>query len=143
MGGGGVASVAELKKAIEELMNDGSFHPSYHLAFKAVLEKVGEFEAGVREEDNLYKAALSNWGEEAQVKMAIEECAELIQVLAKYGRNINGASDFEVQSEIADVQVMLNQLKIIFDEDAIAEVKATKLEKLRKLLGGGSARGER
>lgn len=94
-------------------------------------------------EKTIYQMALANWGEKSQVNMAIEECAELIKVLVKYGRKINSSSDVDVQSEIADVQIMLNQLKIIFDENAIEKIKTKKLKRLVKLIRENDIIGKR
>ena len=126
-----ITSIADAMKAIKKLKVDANAY-----TIETVLKILRELEAGVREEDNLYKEALSTWGEEAQVKMAMEECAELIQVLVKYGRYINGSTVEQIQGEIADVQIMLNQLKIVFGEDRISEIKLQKLEKVRRVLEG-------
>lgn len=69
--------------------------------------------------------------------MAIEEMSELITALAKYKRNINGSTVEGIIEEIVDVEIMLQQLKLIFikDNPKYAEIKHTKLERLKKMLG--------
>lgn len=64
--------------------------------------------------NKLYSKALDKWGEQAQVQMMIEEMAELTKVLCKRQRKINGCSTQEVIREIADVEIMLEQMKILF-----------------------------
>lgn len=62
---------------------------------------------------NLYKEAISKFGTSAQIIIAMEECSELIKELSKVLRgkcNVDNVSE-----EIADVQIMLEQLKIIFN----------------------------
>jgi NTP pyrophosphatase (non-canonical NTP hydrolase) len=83
----------------------------------------------------LYKRALDLWGEEAQIKMAIEECAELIVKLAKLGRNKNGSTEADVAEEVADVEIMLSQLRLIFGNDAVELAKKRKLERLLNRVG--------
>lgn len=84
-------------------------------------------------EKELYQKAIEYWGEEAQIKMAIEECAELIMVLAKFGRKINGSPIWAIQEEIVDVEVMLEQLKEIFPTD-YKLAKEGKLQRLSEYL---------
>lgn len=88
----------------------------------------------------LYKKALFKWGNSKQITMAIEECAELIKALAKHDRCKNGSTVEDIIEEMVDVEIMLGQLKIIFDYlvsgwgisqfDAIMEKKLKHLEKL-------------
>ena len=90
-------------------------------------------------EEELYRKAIEKWGIDSQIKMAIEEMAELIQVLAKYGRNINGVNIPDILEEIVDVEIMLKQLKMIFlnTEDLknfYSDFKKDKLQRLEKLL---------
>ena len=72
------------------------------------------------------------WGESDQIRQTVEECAELITVLAKYGRNVNGSTKEQICEELADVEIMLNQMKIIFDKDMIQSFKNLKLARLNE-----------
>lgn len=89
-----------------------------------------------------YLAAVHMWGVEAQTKMAIEEMSELIKEICKIGR---GKSDMEAfADEIADVTIMLEQLRLIYDlNDAVCEHMDMKVRRLRSRLGmeplGGGA----
>lgn len=85
------------------------------------------------DEQEIYQKAIEFWGVEAQIKMAMEECAELIKELAKYGRKINGSSITDIQRETVDVELMLNQLKRMFQTD-YESIKKEKLQRLSKLL---------
>lgn len=72
-------------------------------------------------------AAIRTYGEDAQEKVAIEEMAELIQaILHKHrGRPHN------IAEEIADVEIMLEQLKIINQcSHKVEEIRKEKLERL-------------
>lgn len=62
--------------------------------------------------ENDLKKIIKFYGEKAQTVKAIEELSELTKELCK---NINGQiDDRSIEEEIADVQIMLNQLNIIF-----------------------------
>lgn len=92
--------------------------------------------------EQLYKQALDEWGYAPQVRMAIEECAELIKALAKIQRNTNYLTIDDVLEEMADVEIMLEQLKIIFDYEVsgllsiskFQRIKENKLKRLEKLI---------
>ena len=87
-------------------------------------------------EEALYCEAIRKWGKTAQTDMAIEEMAELIHALCtskRYRKSKNWLSN--IHEGIADVQIMLNQLNIIFDgEDIIPIIKDRKLERLQARL---------
>lgn len=80
--------------------------------------------------ESIYRDALDLWGFDAQVKMAIEEMAELIVKLAKVDRNSNGCSMDDVCEEIADVEIMMEQMRLIFGGPATDEIKREKLLRL-------------
>lgn len=71
--------------------------------------------------------AIKVFGKNNQEEMTIEECAELIQAICHKhrGRRHN------IAEEIADVEIMLEQLKIINDcTDEVAMIHAQKIERL-------------
>ena len=87
----------------------------------------------------LYKKAVTKWGEESQILMAIEEMGELIQALSKYFRQPNKSFErrFDnIEQEIADVSIMIEQLKCIFSENTINQMIEKKLERLEARLNG-------
>lgn len=67
----------------------------------------------------------SYYGLEAQARQTMEECAELTQALNKYLRNVAGGQPTQehdmdklisdIVEEIADVSIMLEQMKFLFD----------------------------
>lgn len=67
----------------------------------------------VQESDEIYRAALETFGARAQVLMAIEEMSELTKELCKNDRGRENAT--HIAEEIADVEIMLGQIKILFD----------------------------
>jgi len=82
----------------------------------------------------VYRAAVEKWGVYDQIDMAIEECAELIVALKHCKRGRCGG--VEVAEEIADVEIMLEQLRVVFGDAAVDTVKQRKIERLRELVEG-------
>ena len=66
---------------------------------------------------------VETYGNDAQEDMAIEECSELVKAILKFRRSNTKDSDLRdaVIDEIADVQIMLTQLGIVFN--CVAEVE--------------------
>ena len=71
--------------------------------------------------------AIRSYGEEAQERQAIEECSELIQAICHKHRG----RQHNIAEEIADVEIMLEQLKII--NNCSKEVKDIRREKVVRL----------
>lgn len=82
----------------------------------------------------IFAAAQERWGVPAQIDITIEEMAELIQALVKHRRNAIGCFSLEnsahVVEEIADVLVMVSQLRFIFGSDLVDAVVQQKIERL-------------
>lgn len=64
-----------------------------------------------------------------------EELAELIQAISKYKRY--GELD-NIIEEIADVEIMISQIKILLsiNEHSINEVKKEKFQRIKNIMGG-------
>lgn len=81
----------------------------------------------------LYRQALSHWGRDAQITKAIEEMAELTQALCRWWSNPHKLEN--VSEEMADVEIMLEQLEGIFENaEEIAQRKDRKLSRLEARL---------
>lgn len=76
------------------------------------------------------KKAIEVFGINSQIWMAIEECSELQDALAKFKRG--RAKPEDVITEIADVQIMMEQLAIFFGEKEVNDERIRKLERLQK-----------
>jgi len=84
-------------------------------------------------ESELYQKAIDQWGEPLQKIMVIEECAELIKAISKWFRG--QASDDDLIQEMVDVQLMINQLRVIInDESKWDRWWAYKVERLKERL---------
>ena len=95
----------------------------------------------VKDTRSIYKRAVDLWGQPTQIDMAIEECAELIKQLSKIDRRVNGSDEYKVAEEVADVEIMMEQLRYIIGADKVDVVKRRKLERLLNLIkyGEGTA----
>lgn len=81
----------------------------------------------------LYFTALRKYGITPQIDMLIEEMSELITKICHLKRNRIELN--EVCEEFADVEIMIEQIKLIFDcEEKVEEIKKQKLERLKKRL---------
>ena len=87
----------------------------------------------------LLDRAITAYGAPAQMDMAVEEMAELTKALCKVKRASCAAEAKaaleNVVEEMADVQIMLDQLRIIFGRST-AEAEEAKLERLKNRLDG-------
>ena len=77
--------------------------------------------------------AISTYGADAQEKMLLEEMSELQKEICKHWRGDDNAR--EIAEEIADVEIMLEQMKMIFHcSDAVALYRVQKLKRLERRL---------
>ncbi len=83
-------------------------------------------------EGQLMKKAIEKWGADAQMNQTIEECAELIVSLNHFRRG--RTSHKNVQKEMADVQIMIEQMITIFGEDGFQKAYDENLKELGKRL---------
>lgn len=82
--------------------------------------------------EELYRATVNVWGEQAQYDQAAEECAELIAALMHYRREKVDAQ--QVIDELADVTLMVGQLTWMFGQQQVDEAVKRKREKLDGLM---------
>lgn len=77
--------------------------------------------------------AIAKYGEK-QLDMVQEECAELIQAISKWKRYNNTKAKLNIIEEVADVTIMLEQLKIMFGitEEILQDEIDCKIDRLEK-----------
>lgn len=76
----------------------------------------------------LYRKAQEKWGTNSQIAMIMEECCELIIALL-------GTNSESIYEEMADVEIMLEQLKVTFGcRDLVKFQKLVKLKRLKERL---------
>jgi len=83
------------------------------------------------ERKKVYLEAQERWGIDSQIVISIEEFAELIVVLAKRNRNLNGSSVEDIRNEIADAKVMLEHLELIYGKEEIEKIHCYKVARLQ------------
>lgn len=92
--------------------------------------------------DTVCQAALCKWGIYAQIYLLFEEMAELQKAVVKHLRYACPDSKWskdEIAEEIADVEIMLHQMKVSYDiKEQVETIREEKLNRLQKILQGGA-----
>jgi NTP pyrophosphatase (non-canonical NTP hydrolase) len=84
---------------------------------------------------SIYQKAIDAWGVESQLSMATGECGELIAEINRCFTQ--GKSSLEdVAGEIADVEIMMAQLRLIVGNETVERIKLEKLVRLERILKG-------
>jgi len=88
------------------------------------------------EKKKLYRLAIAKWGPQLQVDMLIEEMSELTHILLHMRRRKIWVRLESLAEEIADVEIMLEQLKYALYNcsSLVATIKNEKLQRLKKML---------
>lgn len=87
------------------------------------------------DEDRVLSAAIAKYGKRAQLVVAAEELNELQKELFKALRGTPRKA--ALAEEIADVEIMVRQLKMIFANfDEVAEQRRRKVERLGERIRG-------
>ena len=88
-----------------------------------------------------YLEAIHTFGEEYQEEVAVEEMAELTKEICKNWRGKDNRA--AIAEEIADVTIMLEQLRIIFKADEVVDLHVDmKIRRAAEKLGLKIAGGE-
>lgn len=86
---------------------------------------------------DVYCRSVNHYGETSRLILAIEEMSELTKELSKHIRGRNNMS--AICEEMADVEIMLEQLKIVFNNRAAVDYhKAHKLQRLADRMDGNN-----
>lgn len=86
------------------------------------------------------KAAIDKYGQYNQLAQTQEECAELIQAISKLNRagrtdhpgRATKAALIHLMEETADVQIMLDQIRIMLPSRAYDTIRTQKIARLEK-----------
>lgn len=87
------------------------------------------FNLAAQEGDEICRAALETFGKSSQMQVAIEEMSELTKELCKNGRGQENTT--HIAEEIADVEIMLQQMVMLFD--CAGQVETFRRYKLERL----------
>ncbi len=84
------------------------------------------------ERKEILERAIHTYGQHAQVDMCLEEMAELAKALLKMRRSGGDIADKldNIREEIADVQIMIDQMRMIYGDEAVERVERDKLTRL-------------
>lgn len=87
----------------------------------------------MRNDVEILMAAIEKWGEDAQTKMVLEEMSELQKEICKRWRgkdNLDAIAD-----EVADVEIMLRQLKLMLGiSNEVEQHRQAKMLRLKERL---------
>lgn len=87
-------------------------------------------------ETEVLQRALDTYGYDLQIMMVFEEMSELQKELCKYLRG--KYSPANIAEEIADVEIMLKQMKMLFCcADDVRNERRRKVERLKERLDNG------
>ena len=78
----------------------------------------------------IYKKAIDTYGKDKQLDVVIEEMSELTKEICKFKRGQDNHQ--QIVEEIADVEIMLQQLKMICDVKC-SELEGVKYQKTERL----------
>lgn len=92
-----------------------------------------------QERQKYYQQFLKVWGEKSQLIMALEEMSELSKEICKYLRYQDNPEKLaevkqNIFEECADVANMIDQIKFIFGEAKIEQIRDQKLHRCLKRL---------
>jgi len=90
-----------------------------------------------------YEKFLNKWGQETQLRMAIEEMSELTKEICKYIRYSKDVSPEikeqklpeiieNLKSEVADTLNCVEQVRFMFDKKSIDQIRKQKMDKVKK-----------
>jgi len=84
--------------------------------------------------NEIYQKAIDKWGQTAQLEMAQEEATELALAVRKFVRNTCDRTFHDLSNEIADVEIMIEQIKFMYPKitEDIDKNKKYKLNRLNE-----------
>jgi len=121
---------------------DGSKMPKYYTDELGQMTQINNMT-----EQQILQEAINRYGQMAQIEMLVEEASEVIQAVQKrkrallnreagleYGEKL-GKANSELIDELADLEIMLDQMKLIFNPEAILRRREFKINRLKERLG--------
>jgi hypothetical protein len=85
---------------------------------------------------SLYQRAIATWGSEPQLRQLQEECGEVVAAVNRHLRG-TGSTD-SLAEEIADVEIMCEQARLIVGPARIEHFRKLKLARLEDRLNNPS-----
>ena len=103
--------------------------------YKTISKKVIAMDSMPEEKETVFQDAIDTFGEEYQIRKAIEELSELTTILAQYNdehREDSPGIEEAIVSEVADVMIITEELKILFSDHDIEGEYNRKIARLRE-----------
>ena len=120
-------------------MSDINCEEHFRLMRKQMADHFADTSEMVPDDERIMRQAIETYGVQAQCDVAIEEMAELTKAIVKirrvaddYGKT-QAALD-NLMEEIADVDIMIEQMKIMWGPKQVEEYRRRKLERLNRRL---------
>jgi NTP pyrophosphatase (non-canonical NTP hydrolase) len=87
--------------------------------------------------NDVYSAAVREWGWEAQERMIYEEIGELMQAISKYHRDPSEENRIRIGKEASDLIIVVEQSPFIygFEPSVLEDERRYKLNRLMSRLG--------
>ena len=97
----------------------------------------------MHDKNDIYRSAISQWGLDAQILMVAEEATEMAHAALKYNRHPNSETTGNFAEEIADCELMIEQMRLLPSlNKLIDEMKIKKLKRLESKLFGDDSNGQ-
>lgn len=107
-----IAIVEDTVETLNKIANSRDYYTVHVSSFF----EVDDHNVIINKQEEIFKKSIKIYGKDAQCRQAMEECAELIQAINKCLRYPDdGFKVSNLIEEIADVKIMLFQLKEIFE----------------------------
>jgi len=113
------------------MLRDNDVHALFEQKYNHKLKSYTLIDSDI-EPKPIYQKAIDTFGVPGQVDILIEEMAELTQALLKWRRGKDVMDN--VHEEVADVEIMLAQIKTGLNLEIIGLYKNQKLVRLEKLI---------
>lgn len=92
--------------------------------------------------DNLFRETVEKWGVAPQVTAAMEECGELTAALNQYFFRSRITRE-ELAQEVADVELVCQQIRYLIGDDCVDAAKAEKIERIKVRLNETETHGKK
>ena len=103
--------------------------------FRPIHDAQGQRKAIHLTRGEILQSAINKWGADAQMGVLVEECAELIQAVSKIKRGEGARDDWDnFAEELADVQIMIDQMRLIVGPGTVDDWEEHKLSRLERRL---------
>ena len=132
-------TISEMCSRMDELRKKANAARLENELLRGALAEMNETYDRTSCDERIMRQAIETYGVQSQCDVAIEEMAELTQVVMKIRRISDGyeetmAARDHLIDEIADVGIMIDQMEMMFDAVDVEKMRRKKLLRLKKRL---------